>query len=548
MVAIASNVIPLEPTGAHPPGYLLGQRYRLRSLVGPTSNGALYLASDTNRASTAVGRDVLIRLLDAPWADGAENLLRGSHIAKPSSAITHANVARLLDLGSDAGRAYYVMQWIDHGILLSEYVPPTEGLDLETFVPIAAQILKAVGHAHSRSTFFGDLDASGVVLGRRKGRKHYVVLTSFGLAQDVARDPSRHSPYLAPESAQSSAIFSLQRDVYSLGVLFWYMLSGEFPTGSAVASLRASIPGKGIPQPLAELVEECLAPNPDDRPADANVVIERMIDVIPAKLFRLPRIEPAIPGELPGAGNTGLIDLTGVNPSGEFDRPGGITQTQVADTNEEKRRAPWALFGFGLVAAAAVGAFAFGGSAPWNTVEPPPSTNKAELVASAVRPEAPEPAPPAIEQRGDEPSPASIDASPAPVAEEPVASSAMLDQALEAAEPTVEEEDEPDEPEVTTKRARPSRKHQPPPRKAAAAPEEPIPTELPKPVEASPPPPEPALDTPQVAKLSEDLREPLLDRDDKPRKSDGLMDSVLTRDDGLMKPKDDQRGSLMPAD
>ena len=542
MVAIASNVIPLEPTGAHPPGYLLGERYRLRSLVGPTSNGAIYLASDTARASTAVGRDVLVRLLDAPWADGAENLLRGSHIAKPSSAITHANVARLVDLGTDAGRAYYVMQWIDHGMLLSEYVPPTEGLDLDTFVPIAAQILKAVGHAHSRSTFFGDIDASGAMLGRRKGREHYVVLTSFGLTQDVARDPSRRTPYMAPESAESSAIFSLQRDVYALGVLFWYMLSGEFPSGSAVPSLRASVPGKGIPQPLAELIEECLATNPDDRPADANVVIERMIDVIPAKLFRLPRIEPAIPGELPGAGNTGLIDLTGVDPSGEFERPTGRTQTQVADRDDEGRRTPWALLGFGLVAAAAIGAFIFGGFAPWSNAEPPAPTNKAELVASAVQPESPEPTAPAIEPRGEDPvAPALIDAPPAAVPAEPAESSAMLDQALEAAEPIAEEEEAEESAKPTRRRRR--RTASPAPKKAAPDPE---PAEsIPEAVE-----PEPAIEEPAPTPEPEEPREPLLPRDAPIAKkmSDGLMDSVLTRDDGLMKPKDDQRGSLMPAD
>jgi len=312
-----------------------------------------------------------------------------------------------------------------------------------------------------------------------------------------------------------------------------------------VPSLQASVPRKGIPKPLAELIEECLAPNPDDRPADANVVVERLIDVIPAKLFRLPRIEPGVVGELPGAGNTGLIDLTGIDPSGEFDRA-SLAQPPAKGNPKKRRRKPVALFGLGLAAAATAGILGFGGWTPWSADQPNAPKADAGLVASAApatKPdaEAVSSAPPERLSAAVAPDPSSVLVPPQPAVPSASTTAAVPDSA------DVELDPQPTE----RKRSRRARKRTAPTPKAT--PESPPPeAEAPPAVEATPPraEPEPRAEPPPstAQKLDDGLREPLLTQT-ATAKPEGLMDSVLTRDDGLMKSKDDgRRGSLMSAD
>ena len=275
------------------------------------TGGAVYLATEAGRAAISPGRTVVVRLYDDPWVEGAEGLLRVSHLVLESSAITHPNLARLVDLGTDAGQAYCVTEWIDHGMQLDEYVQLEQGLSLETFAPIAGQVLNAVGHAHARSKFFGDLDGSSIILGERNGRDHHVVLTAFGLTQDVATESPQTTPYWAPEKVGPAEMFNLRRDVYSIGVLLWYMLTAEFHADDPERSLAES---RGdLPRGLTRLIDECVALDPANRPADANVVLRRLCEYIPAELFRLPIAERRAARSHPDAPAGTAIDLPNID-------------------------------------------------------------------------------------------------------------------------------------------------------------------------------------------------------------------------------------------
>jgi hypothetical protein len=150
-----------------------------------------------------------------------------------------------------------------------------------------------------------------MVLVEEQGRANYVKILDLGLAQILEGPPRGDDApvvgtpaYLAPEQIMNKAV-DARTDVYALGVMFYQMLSGKLPfVGEAQAGPRSVLykhvndkpiplmqalpPGSTLPEGLIELVHDCLAKNPDNRPGDANEIVERLIDSVPAALFRLP--------------------------------------------------------------------------------------------------------------------------------------------------------------------------------------------------------------------------------------------------------------------
>ncbi len=318
-------------------GQVFGGRYDIHQLIGRGGVGLVYLAEDTE-----TGEDVVLKLLSPDWSRKPQAVRRFEREAERLGGVHHPNIVRLLDQGHDAGRAYLVMEYLQ-GELLSDYIAQEQALDLPTFVPIAAQVLKGIGHAHSRGVMLRDIKPANIMLCERKGRANFVKILDFGLAK-LIRDEQpvteEHvlgtAGYLAPEVIQGDEDLDLRVDVFALGALFYFMLSGRLPfEGSESATvfyktihddpipLHDVLPtDHALPEGLITLVHRCLAKRRTGRPDDANAVVEDLIDVVPASLFRLPkvRLAPGVPqlrrpetGETPvaGYGNSGMVQLVG---------------------------------------------------------------------------------------------------------------------------------------------------------------------------------------------------------------------------------------------
>lgn len=308
-------------------GQTLGGKYAVVRLIGRGGVGLVYLARHAER-------DVVVKVLSPHWADDAEALARFDREAKRLAGLHHPNVVEMLDFGRDGDRAYLVMEYL-RGELLSDFVSRKRRLSLEEFVPIAAQILKGIGHAHSREVMVRDVKPANIMLCERKGRANFVKILDFGLAKLLRGEQAITEEhvmgtvgYLAPEAIRGEPL-DLRVDVYAIGVLFYYMLAGRLPfegeSNAAVFYKTIHEPprpldevvgaGAALPAGLVELVHLCLEKDREQRPADADRVVERLIDVVPASLFRLPRTTTERHGGPvvvpPGVGNTGLIELLG---------------------------------------------------------------------------------------------------------------------------------------------------------------------------------------------------------------------------------------------
>ncbi|MEM9459035.1 MAG: serine/threonine-protein kinase [Myxococcota bacterium] len=330
-------------------GHALGGKYRIKKLIGRGGVGLVYLADQADR-----DREVVVKLLAPNWADDDEALARFEREAKRLSGLKHPNIVTMYDYGKEARRAYLVMEYL-RGEPLAEYVERNRRLTLEQFVPVAAQILKGIGHAHSREMMVRDIKPANIMLCERKGRANFVKILDFGLAKLTKGEQAITEEhvmgtvgYLSPEQIRGDEI-DLRVDVYALGVLFYYMISGQLPfEGDNNATvfyktineppprLSDLLPeGHDIPEGLVDLVHACLEKDREDRPTNADEIVEGLIDVVPAALFRLPRAEPTrqgIPQPMPpGHGNTGMMELLGTehSPSARHLLDSGIGTPQM---------------------------------------------------------------------------------------------------------------------------------------------------------------------------------------------------------------------------
>jgi eukaryotic-like serine/threonine-protein kinase len=314
-------------------GHALGGKYVIKRLIGRGGVGLVYLADQLD-----VDREVVVKVLAPNWADDDEALARFEREARRLSGLKHPNIVTMLDFGKESRRAYLVMEYLQ-GELLSDYVERQGRLTLEEFVPIAAQILKGIGHTHSREMMVRDIKPANIMLCVRKGRANFVKILDFGLAKLTKGEKAITEEhvmgtvgYLSPEQIRGDEI-DLRVDVYALGVLFYYMLSGHLPfEGDNNATvfyktinepprrLSEILPeGHDIPEGLIDLIHSCLEKDREDRPANADEIVEGLIDVVPAAMFRLPRAETqrsGVPAPMPpGHGNTGMMELLGTDVS-----------------------------------------------------------------------------------------------------------------------------------------------------------------------------------------------------------------------------------------
>ncbi len=291
-------------------GTVFAGRYMVESRLGRGGMGVVYKASQTN-----ANRKVVLKVLAPDWIGDPEALARFEREARGLSALQHPNIVAIHDYGSFDGRAYIVMEYVA-GETLERFVKRKGRLTVADFVPIAAQVLKGLGEAHSRGIIHRDIKPANLMLCERQGRANYVKILDFGLAKlvsgssDITKQNVLGTPTcLSPEQIKGEKL-DQRVDVYAVGILFYYMLAGVMPFAAEndasilykhvheePAPLADQLPeGHQVPEGVVDLIERCLKKSPSKRPRDANEVVEGLIDQVPFSMFKLPRAESKPPG------------------------------------------------------------------------------------------------------------------------------------------------------------------------------------------------------------------------------------------------------------
>lgn len=263
----------------------LGQ-YVLKQRLGQGGMGEVYLAEHV-----LLKRPCAVKVIRPDQSNNPTSLHRFLREVQVTATLTHPNTVQVFDYGqTDDGTVFYAMEYLP-GLNLERLVQERGSMSAARVIHILRQLCGALAEAHAAGLIHRDIKPSNVILCRRGGLYDVAKLLDFGLARlqssEVAGATFTQTglifgtpAYMSPEQAAGSRNLDLRTDIYSLGALAWFLLTGAPPfvragivqTLSAhinepVPALRGLCPD--APEDLQVIVQRCLAKDPTQRFSDS---------------------------------------------------------------------------------------------------------------------------------------------------------------------------------------------------------------------------------------------------------------------------------------
>ncbi|TNH25867.1 serine/threonine protein kinase [Micromonospora orduensis] len=259
---------------------LLDERYRLVEQLGAGGMSVVWRGYDE-----VLGRQVAVKVLASRLASDRAFRHRIRVEAQAAARLCHPNITNVYDYGESQQVGltvpYVVMELVD-GTSLANRLGREVNLQWRDAVTIGAEVSCALATAHARGVVHRDVTPGNVML-----TSTGVKVVDFGISALVGE--SEKGPdgallgtpaYLAPERLDNGQV-SPATDVYAVGLLLYRMLTGRLPWQASTTTqmLRAHMysdpdpmpPVPGLPDDVTDLVRRCLAKNPADRPATAEL-------------------------------------------------------------------------------------------------------------------------------------------------------------------------------------------------------------------------------------------------------------------------------------
>lgn len=283
-------------------GQTLG-KYRVMQPLGRGGMAQVYQAYHPQ-----LDRYVAIKVLRSDLVDEHDFLARFQREAQAVANMRHANVVHVYDFDVQDEVYYMVMELLDGDTLkarMSEYRTRSERMSYPEILRIMLDVLAGLEYAHSEGVIHRDIKPGNIMLTRRG----QAVLTDFGIAQIVGSTQYTVSgalmgtlAYMAPEQGLEGKT-SARSDLYSLGIVFYEMLTGRIPfeadTPLAVLMKHVNDPlplprnlDASIPASLERVVLKALAKRPEERFAHAAEMAQ-------ALQLAAEYLEVELPEELP---------------------------------------------------------------------------------------------------------------------------------------------------------------------------------------------------------------------------------------------------------
>jgi beta-lactam-binding protein with PASTA domain/tRNA A-37 threonylcarbamoyl transferase component Bud32 len=266
-------------------GRLVDGRYRVRARIARGGMATVYVATDLR-----LERRIALKVMHAHLSDDSAFQSRFIQEARAAARLADPHVVNVFDQGQDGELAYLVMEYLP-GITLRELLREQKRLTIPQTITIMDAILAGLSAAHRAGIVHRDVKPENVLLAE-DGR---IKIGDFGLARATTANTATGQQllgtiaYLAPELVTRGTA-DARSDIYALGIMLYEMLVGEQPYKGeqpmqiafqhATESVpRPSVRNPAVPEQLDELVLWATEKSPDDRPDDAQQMLERLREI-----------------------------------------------------------------------------------------------------------------------------------------------------------------------------------------------------------------------------------------------------------------------------
>ncbi len=279
-------------------GQKINDRYEIIKSIGEGGMANVYLAYDT-----ILDRRVAIKVLRGDLSNDEKFVRRFQREALSASSLSHPNIVEMYDVGEDNGIYYIVMEYIE-GKTLKQLIKKRGSITLSEAIDIMLQLTDGISHAHDSYIIHRDLKPQNILI-KEDGT---IKITDFGIAMALNSTQLTQTNsvmgsvhYLPPEQASGKGS-TIRSDIYSMGILFYELLTGSLPFKGdnaveiALKQMRDDIPSirkknPAIPQSVENVVLKATAKNPKNRYADAKEMHADLLTVLSDERVDEKRIE-----------------------------------------------------------------------------------------------------------------------------------------------------------------------------------------------------------------------------------------------------------------
>jgi serine/threonine-protein kinase len=282
------ETVPEEPAKARsdsvsmpPLGSVIAGRYRVGQVLGSGGMGIVLAAEDT-----ADRTPVAIKFLQPHRLDDERSIARLVREARASQKLESPHVVRVIDIGTEQGFVYLVMERLEGTDLRA--LLATEGrLSIGVAVRYVLDTCEALVEAHALGIVHRDLKPANLFLTHTVEGRPILKVLDFGIAKDAREEDAQQSltgtagilgspSYMSPEQIRNPKSVDGRADVWALAVVLYELLTNALPFGGAssaatLASIMADPPiplrsiRPDVPRELALVVERCLTKNASER-------------------------------------------------------------------------------------------------------------------------------------------------------------------------------------------------------------------------------------------------------------------------------------------
>ncbi|MBQ6404549.1 MAG: Stk1 family PASTA domain-containing Ser/Thr kinase [Bacilli bacterium] len=325
-------------------GQKINDRYEVIRSIGEGGMANVYLGYDT-----ILDRNVAIKVLRGDLANDEKFVRRFQREALSASSLAHPNIVEMYDVGEDDGTYYIVMEYVD-GKTLKQLLKKRGSLTLSEAIDIMSQLTDGMAHAHDSYIIHRDLKPQNIMI-KDDGQ---IKITDFGIAMALNSTQLTQTNsvmgsvhYLPPEQASGKGC-TIKSDIYSMGIIFYELLSGSLPFRGdnaveiALKHMREPLPSlreenPSIPQSIENIIRKATAKNPKNRYDSARSMHEDLLTALNDERIDEPVYEYKYPeNENEGKKNKKAEKAEAALEDAKIENLGETVETPtVEDENEE---------------------------------------------------------------------------------------------------------------------------------------------------------------------------------------------------------------------